>query len=110
MAYDEELATRIRGVLAGEPGLVEKKMFGGVGFMIDGNMAVGIHRHSNLLVRIKPDDHEAALAKPETRMFEMNGKQMKGWIVVDSAALGDEATLSSWVQQGAAFAKSLPPK
>ena len=110
MAYDEALARRIRSELDGESGLVEKKMFGGVGFMLNVNMAVGIHRLNNLMVRIKPEDHEVALAEPHVRLFEMNGKLMNGWIVVDSAGLEEQAALAGWVQQGATFAKSLPPK
>lgn len=109
MAYDDGLATRLRETLAGEPGLVEKQMFGGVGYLIDGNMAVGI-LGDDLIVRVGPDGYEAALARPHVRLFDITGRPMKGWVVVDAAGLEDDAAYEAWVRDGVAFARSLPGK
>jgi TfoX/Sxy family transcriptional regulator of competence genes len=109
MAYDEALAQRIRAALPNVTGLTEKKMFGGIGFLVYGNMACGVHGN-DLMVRINPDSYEAALASPHVRVFDMTGRPMKGWIVVDSAGVQSIEDLQSWLQQGVAFAQSLPPK
>ncbi|MGE3796769.1 MAG: TfoX/Sxy family protein [Thermomicrobiales bacterium] len=109
MAYDETLADRIRAVVIDQPGIDEKKMFGGLAFLLNGNMAAGVSS-SNLIVRLHPDDYQAALAQPGAAVFDMTGKPMKGWVLVDSAVLDDDAELERWVKQGIQFAGSLPPK
>ncbi|HJZ50146.1 MAG TPA: TfoX/Sxy family protein [Roseiflexaceae bacterium] len=109
MAYDETLAQRIRAALPDLPGLTEKKMFGGIGFLINGNMACGVNGN-DLIVRISPDTYAAAIAQPYVRVFDMTGRPMKGWIVVDSDGLHSADELKHWVQQGVAFAESLPAK
>lgn len=109
MPYDEELAERVRETLGELPGLVEKKMFGGVGYMVLGNMACGVNE-SNLIVRVGPARYEAALAESDTRPFDMTRRAMKGWIYVDPAGHETESALQRWVQQGVDFALSLPPK
>jgi hypothetical protein len=109
MAYDEELAERVRERLAAERGLAEKAMFGGLAFLLDGNMAVGLSG-DELMVRVGPDRSDAALARPHTRPFDMTGRPMQGWILVGPGALGGEPELAGWVSEGVAFARSLPPK
>ena len=109
MAYDEGLAQRIRDVLGEQPRLVEKKMFGGVGFMIHGNMACGVHKDA-LIVRVGPEGYEEALAKPHTRPFDMTGRPMKGWVMVTPDGYESDEVLEDWVQQGLDFALSLPAK
>jgi TfoX/Sxy family transcriptional regulator of competence genes len=109
MAYDEALAERVRAQLAAEHGLAEKAMFGGIAFLLDGNMAVGLSG-DDLMVRVGPEGSEQALAQPHTRPFDMTGRPMKGWILVGPDALRDDAALASWVSQGVDFARSLPPK
>ena len=109
MAYDEGLATRVRESIGDEPGLVEKKMFGGVGFLIDGNMAVGI-LGDDLVVRVGPERYAAALERPYARVFDITGRAMTGWVMVDAAGLEDDAAYEEWVRDGVAFARSLPAK
>lgn len=109
MPYDEGLAQRVREALIELPGLVEKKMFGGVGFMLQGNMACGVNR-DDLIVRVGPARYEEALAESHTRPFDMTGRPMKGWVVVMPAGCASDADLERWVQQGVACALSLPPK
>ena len=109
MAYDEDLAERVREQLAAERGLAEKAMFGGVAFLLDGHIAVGLSG-DELMVRVGPDRSDAALARPHTRPFDKTGRPMKGWILVAPYALGGERELADWVSEGVAFARSLPPK
>jgi TfoX/Sxy family transcriptional regulator of competence genes len=109
MAVDEALAERVRGSLAGVEGLVEKRMFGGLAFLVNGNMAVGVH-DSELIVRLAPEDTDAALAEPDVRIFDMSGRPMKGWILVGSGATSTEDGLGAWVTRGVDFAETLPPK
>lgn len=109
MAYDEGLAQRIRDVLADLPGLVEKKMFGGVGFMVRGNMACGVNG-ADLIVRVGPERYENALAIPHTRPFDFTGRPMKGWVMVSPEGYEADSALESWVQQGVDFTRSLPAK
>jgi hypothetical protein len=104
MAYDEALAERVRSALAGREGLTERKMFGGIGFMLNGNMCVGVHGEE-LIVRIPPEQTEEALSRPHTREFDMTGRPMKGWLLV-----GADADLDAWIAEAAAFASSLAPK
>lgn len=109
MAYDATLTARVRQIVAGHPAIVEKKMFGGISFILQGNMACGVHG-ADLIVRLAPGDTDAALAKPGARLFDLTGRPMKGWIVVAGDVCADDATLQSWVDQSMAFAQSLPPK
>ena len=110
MAYDEALAERIRALLAGEPGVSEMRMFGGLAFLVDGNMAVAASGKGGLMVRVDPDQTPALLAKPHARPFEMRGRSMQGWLRVDDDGLGDDAKLGEWVRRGLSHARSLPPK
>ena len=110
MAYDPDLADRIRGVLAGEPAVVEKAMFGGLAFLAGGNMAVAASGHGGLLVRVDPAETEDLLASPGVRIFEMRGRSMRGWLRVDDAEVGTPDELAAWVGRGLAFARSLPAK
>ena len=109
MAYDEGLTQRIRDVLGDQPGLVEKKMFGGVGFMVHGNMACGVHKDA-LIVRVGPEVYEEALARPHTKPFDITGRPMKGWVMVVSDGYESDEALEDWVQRGLDFALSLPAK
>jgi len=109
MAYDEILDQRIRAALADAPGMTAKKMFGGVGYMIKGNMACGVNQE-NLIVRVGPDNYMDALAEPHTRVFDMTGRPMKGWVVVEPDGVKTATTLNGWIQKGVDFALSLPPK
>ena len=109
MAYDQALALRVRSHLTGTPLLVEKKMFGGIGFLVQGNMACGVHG-DNLIVRVDPQDYAEALSQPHVRVFDMTGKAMKGWIFVQPEGLRTEAELAGWVKVGLDYAASLPAK
>jgi TfoX/Sxy family transcriptional regulator of competence genes len=109
MAYDEALADRIRDVLVGTPTLEEKKMFGGIGFMIRGHMAVGIMSKGELMVRTTPERTPVLLAKPNAKGFEMNGRVMNGWILIETDALKGKA-LRTWIGEGVAFAEAQPVK
>ena len=109
MAYDEGLAERARKLLVDLPGFVEKKMFGGIGFMLRGNMACGVNGNE-LIVRVGPANYEQALGMPYTRPFDMTGRPMRGWVMVAPASLESDAGLQDWVQRGVEFALSLPEK
>jgi len=109
MPYDKLLAMRIRAALGPLPTLVEKKMFGGVGFLVNGIMACGVHKN-DLIVRVGPKNYEKALSRPHTRVFDMTGKPMAGWVMVEPQGCAVESSLKSWVEQGLAFARSLPAK
>jgi TfoX/Sxy family transcriptional regulator of competence genes len=108
MAYSLELAERIRSQLDGVP-FVEKKMFGGVGFLLNGNMACGVNK-DNLIVRIDPEKQTALLKKPHAKPFDLTGRPMKGWLVVEAEGCKTDRQLSAWVQEGIAFASVLPTK
>lgn len=108
MAYDEELADRVRLVLVDEEGLSERKMFGGLAFMIHGNMACGIIR-DELMLRLGADGADAALAEPHVRQMDFTGRPMTGMVYVERAGL-DDAALRRWVEQATSFTRSLPPK
>lgn len=109
MAFDEALAARVRSLVAGRAGLVEKKMFGGLAFLLNGNMSVGVHR-GDLIVRIDPAQAESALKQPGARVFDITGRPMKGWLLVSGAALSEKKALAAWVERGIAYAGSLPAK
>ena len=110
MAYDEDLAHRIRAELADTDGVTEKAMFGGLGFLLHGNMAVGIMSTGDLMVRVGPEGAEEALARRDARPFEMRGRAMTGWVIVAADGLRTQRALAPWVRRGAAFAATLPPK
>jgi TfoX/Sxy family transcriptional regulator of competence genes len=110
MAYDEDLANRIRELLAGERGVTEMKMFGGLAFLIGGNMSVAASGQGGLLLRVDPDETEALVAKPHAEPFVMRGREMKGWLRVDAEGVRTKRQLEPWVKRGVAFAGSLPPK
>jgi hypothetical protein len=110
MAYDEDLANRIRELIAGEPGVVEQKMFGGLAFLIGGHMSVSASGRGGLLLRVPPEETEALLAKPHAGPFEMRGRTMNGWLVVDPEGIRTKRQLEPWVKRGVAYARSLPPK
>lgn len=110
MAYDEDLANRIRELMAAEAGVTEQRMFGGLAFMIGGNMSVVASGQGGLMVRVDPDDTGALAAKPHAEPFEMRGRPMKGWLRVDPEGLRTKRQLEPWVRRGLAFARSLPPK
>ena len=109
MAYDEDLADRIRVALSGVP-VTEKKMFGGLAFLVGGNMSVAASGQGGLMVRVDPDQTEELLREPGAAEFEMGGRgAMKGWLRVSADVL-DDAALQAWVDRGVAYARSLPPK
>jgi TfoX/Sxy family transcriptional regulator of competence genes len=110
MAYDEDLADRVRELIAQEAGVTEMSMFGGLAFLIRGNMAVGVSGQGGLMVRVDPGDTETLLAKRHARPFEMRGREMKGWLRVDAEGVRTKRQLEPWVRRGIAYARSLPPK
>jgi TfoX/Sxy family transcriptional regulator of competence genes len=110
MAYDEDLANRIRELIAAEPDVTEQRMFGGLAFLVAGNMSVAASGQGGLMLRVDPDDTEALLAKPHAREFEMRGRAMRGWLRVDSDGVRTKRQLEPWVRRGVAYARSLPPK
>jgi TfoX/Sxy family transcriptional regulator of competence genes len=109
MAFDESLAARIRDVLASRPGLTERKMFGGIAFMLAGNMAVGVIGE-DLMVRLDPADAERALGEPHTRPMDFTGKPAKNMVYVDAQGTASDEELAKWVEAGADYATSLPQK
>ena len=109
MAYNEELTERVRKALAGRPGLTEKRMFGGVCYLLGGNMCCGIAK-DDLIVRVGADRHAEALARPGARPMDMTGRPMSGWVLVGPAGFRTAKDLGRWIDQGATFALSLPAK
>lgn len=109
MPYDEDLGLRIQKLLTGRPGLEQKKMFGGMGFLLYGNMACGVHKES-LIVRVGPERYQSALDQPHTGVFDMTGRPMTGWIKVNAPGFDTDKALSAWVELGCEFALRLPPK
>jgi TfoX/Sxy family transcriptional regulator of competence genes len=110
MAYDEDLANRIRELIARDADVTEKRMFGGLAFLVGGHMSVTASRDGGLMVRVDPDETDALLAKPHVRPFEMRGRELDGWLRVDAEGLGTKRQLAPWVERGVAYARSLPPK
>ncbi len=110
MAYDEQLAERVRDLLHARAAVSEKKMFGGISFMINGHMAVGVSRQGGIFVRVEPEETDALLQELHVSEFPSPSKPMKGFVFVDRGILDDEATLALWVDRGADRAASLPPK
>jgi len=109
MAYDESIAAKVRTLIANEADLTEKKMFGGIAFMIGGNMACGVDKE-DLIVRVDPGEHQAALAEPGVRPFDFTGRPMKGWLSVGPDGYADDRDLVRWVERGVTYARSLPAK
>ncbi|MEV4536091.1 TfoX/Sxy family protein [Asanoa sp. NPDC049518] len=110
MVRDEGLVTQVRELVAGDPGVDERRMFGSLVFMVDGNMACGV-RDGGLLVRVGKEATEAALAEPHVTPFEMGGgRRPAGWVVVGPAGVANEAALRGWVERGVAYARTLPAK
>jgi hypothetical protein len=110
MAYDEDLANRIRELIAAEPGLTEKKMFGGLAFLINGNMSVSASGRGGLMLRCDPAETDDLRRKPHAGPLEMRGRVMDGWLRVDPDGLRTKDQLGRWVDRGVAYARSLPPK
>jgi hypothetical protein len=110
MAYDEELAGRIRDLVGDEPGLTEQKMFGGLAFLIGGNMAIAASGQGGILVHADPDESDTLVASSDAYLMEMRGKQMTGWLRVDSEHVGTDEQLATWVEVGTGYARTLPVK
>jgi TfoX/Sxy family transcriptional regulator of competence genes len=110
MAYDEELAGRIRALLGDRSDLSEKAMFGGLAFLVGGNMAVAASGGGGILVRVDPEKSDELVATTAAEPMEMRGRQMAGWLRVEAAAVADDAALAEWIQRGAGYAGALPPK
>ena len=110
MAYDQDLANRIRELIGVEPDLTEKKMFGGLAFLIGGNMSVSASGQGGLLLRCDPDQTDALVEKPHAERFVMRGRAMDGWLRVAPEGVRTKGELEPWVRQAVAYARSLPPK
>ena len=110
MAYDEELARRIRGLLAGEADVTETRMFGGLAFLVGGNMAVGASGQGGLMVRVDRAETDTLVETTDARPMVMRGRPMQGWLRVDAAHVETDERLAAWVERGAAAARALPPK
>jgi hypothetical protein len=110
MAFDPDLADRLRSALAEEPGVTEKRMFGGLAFLVNGNMAVSASGRGGLLVRVDPAATDALVSGSHVGRFEMRGREMDGWLRVDVEAVETDDALRSWVDHGVDYARSLPPK
>jgi TfoX N-terminal domain len=110
MAYDEELADRIRALLGDRAGLTEQKMFGGLAFMVGGNMAIAASGQGGILVRVGPEESDELVATTAAEPMEMRGRQMAGWLRVDTQDVTANGALRDWVERGVTYAGSLPPK
>jgi TfoX/Sxy family transcriptional regulator of competence genes len=110
MGYDQELADRIRELVAGEKGLAEQRMFGGLAFLINGNMSVAASGEGGLLVRVDPAETDALTRHEGARPMVMRGREMRGWLRVDATAVATASRLEDWVARGVSYAKSLPAK
>lgn len=109
MAYDQGLAQRMREELDQLPNLSERQMFGGIGFMVNGNMACGVNKEE-MIVRVGPENYDQALKKPHTRVFDFTGRPMKGWVMIAPEGYESDEDLKYWIEQGVSFAQSLPKK
>jgi hypothetical protein len=110
MPYDEKLAERVKAILKGKKGILEKKMFGGVAFLLNGNMAVGVNK-DDLIVRVDSEDHDQLVSQKHVRTFDLSGgRPMKGWLLVAPAGVKAEKDLNAWVQREIDYAGSLPKK
>jgi TfoX/Sxy family transcriptional regulator of competence genes len=110
VAYDEKLAARIRELVAGEKGVAEKKMFGGLAFLVGGHMAVAASGRGGMMVRVDPTESDALVTKTKARVVEMRGREMPGWLRVDTDDVKTKRQLEAWVARGVGYARSLPPK
>ena len=110
MAYDEKLAARIRELVSGERGVTEKKMFGGLAFLVGGHMAVAASGRGGMMVRVDPAETDALVTKTKARVVEMRGREMPGWLRVDTDDVKTKRQLEAWVTRGVGYARSLPPK
>jgi TfoX/Sxy family transcriptional regulator of competence genes len=110
VAYDEDLADRIRELVGGEPGISEKKMFGGLAFLINGHMAVAASGQGGVLARVDPADAAGLVGRVGVEPMVMRGKEMAGWLRVPTEAVGTKRELAAWVARGVAYARTLPPK
>jgi TfoX/Sxy family transcriptional regulator of competence genes len=110
VAYDEDLANRIRELMGGERGVTEQRMFGGLAFLIGGHMSVAASGQGGILVRVDPDETEALSEKPHAGPMVMRGREMRGWLRVDAEGVRTKRQLEPWVRRGVAHARSLPPK
>lgn len=110
MAYDEELADRLRELVGSESDLTEQKMFGGLAFLVGGNMAVAASGQGGILVRVDPAESDALVATTNARLMEMRGRRMQGWLRVDAEDVRTKGQLAKWVELGTTYARSLPAK
>jgi len=110
VAYDEDLADRVRELVAAEPGVTEKRMFGGLAFLLGGHMSVSVSGQGGLLLRVEPEQSDALLAKPHAEPMVMRGREMQGWVRVAAEGVRTKRQLERWVQRGVAYARSLPAK
>jgi hypothetical protein len=110
MAYDDDLADRIRELVGGQDGVTEMRMFGGLAFLVNGNMAVSASGRGGLLLRVDPARGDALVQEPHVDRFVMRGREMDGWLRVEPAAVATDEQLSAWVAHGVGYARSLPPK
>jgi TfoX/Sxy family transcriptional regulator of competence genes len=110
VAYDEQLAARLRELVAKEPGITEQRMFGGLAFLLNGNMAIAASGQGGLLVRVDPTESDALVGKTGAQVMEMRGREMPGWLRVQGDDVRTKAQLSKWVDRGVSFARSLPRK
>lgn len=110
VAYDERIADRMRALAAGEPGLTEKKMFGGLAFLVDGKMAMAASGNGGVMVRVDPAESDMLSGTTSAEIVEMGGRRMPGWLRIPSADVATDRELAQWVQRGTAYARSLPPK
>ena len=110
MAYDVDIANRLREILASEPGVVEKPMFGGLAFMVAGHMAVSASGQGGLLLRVDPAQTAALIVDPRASRFVMRGREMDGWLRIDIDADATDHELKEWIKHGVGYARSLPPK
>ena len=110
MAYDEDLANRIRQLIADDPEITEQRMFGGLAFLVAGNMSVAASGQGGVMVRVDPEETAALLARRHVRPFEMRGRALHGWLRVDPEGVRTKRQLEPWVRRGVAYARSLPPK
>jgi TfoX/Sxy family transcriptional regulator of competence genes len=110
LAHDEQLAQRIRGLVSDQPGITEQRMFGGLAFLVGGNMAVAASGQGGLLVRADPEESARLVETTAARSMEMRGREMAGWLRVDAAGLADDAELARWVELGTGYARTLPAK
>ena len=109
VAYDEDLADRIRDLLGGEADVAEKRMFGGLAFLIGGNMSVAASGQGGLLLRVDPAETDELVTRPHAKAFEMRGRSMRGWLRIDAEGVRTRRQLEAWVMRGVDYARSLPP-